>query len=88
MEAALTRGLDHPIRIAAPFGALHKEDVIARGAELGVPFEITLSCMNPAGQIHCGRCSKCRERLQAFDEAGLADPAPYAHRPANLLTGV
>ena len=87
MAAALTRGLDHPIRIAAPFGRFRKTEVIARGAALSVPFELTLSCMNPAEQIHCGRCSKCRERLQAFDEAGVDDPAPYAHRPTNLLTG-
>ena len=87
MATALTHGLDHPIRIAAPFRTLHKEEVIARGAVLGVRFELTLSCMNPAGGIHCGRCSKCRERLQAFDEAGVDDPAPYAHRPTNLLTG-
>ncbi|MXY25431.1 MAG: 7-cyano-7-deazaguanine synthase [Acidobacteria bacterium] len=87
MGDALTRGLDHPIRIAAPFATFHKEEVIARGAALGVPFELTLSCMNPSEGTHCGRCSKCRERLQAFDEAGVDDPAPYAWRPANLLTG-
>ena len=87
MATALTHGLDHRIRIAAPFRTLHKEEVIARGAALGVRFELTLSCMNPAEGIHCGRCSKCRERLQAFDEAGVDDPAPYAHRPTNLLTG-
>ena len=32
------------------------------GAALGVPFEFTLSCMNPSGTTHCGLCSKCRER--------------------------
>ena len=88
MADTLTRGLDHPIRIAAPFATLRKDEVIARGAALGVPFELTLSCMSPVDGIHCGRCSKCRERLQAFDEAGVDDPAPYARRPANLLTGV
>src|SRR6186997_757951 len=31
---ALSLGLDAPIEIVAPFSALHKEDVIRRGAEL------------------------------------------------------
>ncbi|MYI74410.1 MAG: 7-cyano-7-deazaguanine synthase [Acidobacteria bacterium] len=84
---ALSLGLDHAIEVTAPFAQLDKPDVIRIGAELGVPWELTLSCMNPAGVEHCGRCSKCRERLQAFDAAGVEDPAPYAWRPENVTTG-
>src|SRR5262245_45364088 len=76
---ALSLGLDAPIEIAAPFGRLHKEDVVKRGAELGVPFELTLSCMNPSGTTHCGLCSKCRERRDAFADAGVPDPTKYAN---------
>ena len=72
---ALSIGLDAPIAIEAPYAALHKEDVIRRGAALGVPFELTLSCMQPVNGQHCGRCSKCRERHEAFVAAGVADPA-------------
>jgi 7-cyano-7-deazaguanine synthase len=78
MTVALTMGLATPISIKAPFREMEKEDVIALGARLGVPFELTLSCMQPVGTLHCGRCSKCRERLQAFRAAGLDDPAAYA----------
>jgi 7-cyano-7-deazaguanine synthase len=28
--------------------------------------------------IHCGACSKCRERHDAFIDAGIADPTTYA----------
>ena len=92
MERALSRGLAHEIRIVAPFGALGKADVVTLGRTLGVPFELTMSCMSPvprqrSGVAHCGRCSKCRERLQAFDAAGLADPAHYAFRPSDVRTG-
>ncbi len=80
MAAALTMGLASAIEIEAPFLEMEKEDVIALGAQLGVPFELTLSCMQPVEGLHCGRCSKCRERLDAFRAAGLDDPAAYATR--------
>jgi len=77
MERALTLGLGHEVRIEAPFARLHKEDVIRLGAKLGVPFQLTLSCMNPSGGRHCGLCSKCRERRDGFAAAGIEDPTEY-----------
>lgn len=79
LNTALSIGLATPIDVSAPFAHLHKEDVVKIGAELGVPFELTLSCMNPSGTTHCGLCSKCRERRDAFHAAGIADPTAYAH---------
>ena len=81
MGRALSAGLAAPIEIAAPFVALHKSDVIERGIALGVPLQLTLSCMHPANGLHCGRCSKCRERRDAFREARVADPTAYAVEP-------
>jgi len=70
MSRALSIGLAHPLKIAAPLASMHKEDVIRLGRELGVPLEATLSCMNPQdGDAPCGRCSKCRERDQAFSNS-------------------
>ena len=77
MASALSLGLDRAIEIATPLAGMTKADVIRLGAALGVPFELTISCMNPAGGGHCGACSKCRERRQAFAAAGVPDPAPY-----------
>jgi 7-cyano-7-deazaguanine synthase len=81
MAHAISLGLAHTIEIAAPFAALHKADVIRLGLELGVALELTVSCMNPRDGLHCGRCSKCRERRDAFAEAGVADPTRYAVAP-------
>jgi 7-cyano-7-deazaguanine synthase len=93
MARALTLGLDRPLQIEAPYADTEKADVIRRGAALGVPFELTLSCMNPPSSaestiesairspqsaIHCGACSKCRERHDAFVEAAIVDPTTYA----------
>ena len=81
MENALSAGLAFDISIDAPFSAMTKADVILLGQTLGVPFELTLSCMQPVSGQHCGQCSKCRERRDAFAEAGVRDPARYAARP-------
>ena len=80
MAQALSLGLDYPFEIRAPLSHLHKDAVIALGLELGVPLDLTLSCMNPSDGRHCGRCSKCRERVDAFRDAGVNDPTSYAHR--------
>lgn len=81
MTKALSLGLSRDLTIAAPFADLHKEDVIRMGAVLGVPLELTLSCMKPVADGHCGRCSKCRERQQAFTAAGVRDLTAYAAPP-------
>ena len=78
---ALSLGLDAPIAIEAPFSRLRKSEVILRGIALGVPLELTLSCMQPRDGLHCGRCSKCRERRDAFAEARIADPTGYQRAP-------
>lgn len=81
MARALSIGLDYPIEIVTPFSTLHKPDVIRLGIDLQVPLELTLSCMNPVNGQHCGLCSKCRERRDAFVDAGVRDPTPYLNPP-------
>ncbi|HYN10151.1 MAG TPA: 7-cyano-7-deazaguanine synthase [Vicinamibacterales bacterium] len=70
MSRGMSLGLARPLEIVAPLSALHKEDVVRMGVELGVPLDLTLSCMNPSAGRPCGRCSKCRERDDAFRIAG------------------
>src|SRR5262245_30287877 len=82
MAAALSLGLAHTIAIETPLATLEKSDVIRLGSELGVPLDLTLSCMNPQNGQHCGRCSKCRERRDGFAAAGITDPTRYAVTPA------
>lgn len=82
--SALTMGLAHRLEIAAPYADASKTEVIRRGVALNVPFELTLSCMSPvvraAGSVplHCGVCSKCRERHEAFVAADVVDSTQYA----------
>ena len=81
MGHSLSLGLDHRVEVVTPLIAMRKDAVIRMGEKLGVPFELTLSCMNPLeGEVpvHCGQCSKCRERRDAFDAASVKDPTTYA----------
>jgi 7-cyano-7-deazaguanine synthase len=89
MAKALSLGLAHPLTIDAPFAESGKAEVIRRGAALAVPLRMTLSCMDPREVVqepfepllvHCGTCSKCRERHDAFVEAGIVDETRYADR--------
>lgn len=82
LASALSLGLAHRLAIDAPFAAAGKAEVVRRGRALGVRFELTLSCMSPLMTDdvprHCGLCSKCRERHDAFLAAGIADRTVYA----------
>ena len=87
MADALTKGLAHAMAIDAPYAEQSKAEVVRRGVALGLPLELTLSCMSPvtaretaaAGPArHCGCCSKCRERHDAFLDAAVVDPTDYA----------
>jgi 7-cyano-7-deazaguanine synthase len=89
MAQALSLGLAHAIRIDAPFATLQKPAVVSLGDRLGVPLHLTLSCMKPEEGIHCGLCSKCRERRDAFAEAGVRDDTVYrAPSPRGRTEGV
>jgi 7-cyano-7-deazaguanine synthase len=78
VEKALRCALDDPeFRIVAPFHNMSKGEVIRMGAQIGVPFSFTWSCIN-GHELHCGLCGACRARSRAFAIAGVSDPTEYA----------
>lgn len=76
MNAMLAVSLGGKVQVRAPFVTWFKEDIVAEGARLGVPFEQTWSCYK-GGLAHCGTCGTCTERKEAFDLAGVDDPTLY-----------
>lgn len=76
MDAALQLCDWHQVTLYAPFGVMTKAEIVGLGASLKVPFDETWSCYNGVG-FHCGRCSTCYERREAFVVAGVRDPTMY-----------
>jgi 7-cyano-7-deazaguanine synthase len=76
MAEAIRSGTYAGIQLLRPFINMRKEDIAARGVELGVDFSQTWSCYK-GGELHCGKCGTCVERKEAFQRAGLPDPTVY-----------
>ena len=75
MQNHALEGLSN-IKLYTPFVEISKADIAAEGARLNVPFADTWSCYK-GGELHCGRCGTCVERIEAFDIAGVNDPTQY-----------
>lgn len=73
MNRAIYLGSGGQLEITAPFVNLTKADVIKKGLELGVPYEMTWSCYE-GGDKPCGVCGTCRDRIKAFEANGVKDP--------------
>lgn len=68
------------IGIETPIIHLKKHQIVRKGLELQVPFELTWSCYQRE-DVACGECDSCAFRLRGFQRAGVEDPIPYARRP-------
>jgi 7-cyano-7-deazaguanine synthase len=76
VEALVHTAVGHRLEIATPFAELDKAQVLERGRDLAL--EHTFSCIDPVGDVHCGRCNKCAERRRAFSEVSIDDATSYA----------
>lgn len=78
VDDAIARGAltfrESPFHVELPLAKLSKQDVLALGFELRVPFEATWSCYWNDRAAPCGDCASCEERRGAFAALGRADP--------------
>lgn len=63
-------------RIETPLIRMTKHAIVLRGIELKAPLHLTWSCYQN-GDLACGVCDSCFQRLEGFRMAGVADPIPY-----------
>ena len=76
MAEAMREGTYAHIELLRPFIHLDKAGIAKLGASLGVDYGRTWSCYK-GGDLHCGKCGTCVERIEAFALAGIADPTVY-----------
>lgn len=76
MTLALKEGNDDDVSLWAPFMKDPKEEIVRVGSQLSVPYHLTWSCYK-GGEVHCGQCGTCVERIEAFQKAGVEDPTVY-----------
>lgn len=67
-----------PYEVMVPFSGKHKGDVVKRGLELKVPYDLTWSCYKwQSNGKACGTCGTCIQRLNAFKSNNAVDPIEY-----------
>ena len=70
---------DDGVTLATPLLYMAKNQIIAQGLSLGVPYHLTRTCYT-AHPVACGRCGSCVERQEAFAKNGAVDPIEYQYR--------
>lgn len=73
MQNAIELSSEGKVKLVAPYQEFTKAEIIGKGLELTVPFELTYSCYNGLKKP-CGACKACVERKDAFNACNLVDP--------------
>ena len=76
MDQAINIGTYGLVSLRAPLNRWNKAQVVAKGLELKVPYELTWSCYD-GGEKACGECGTCIDRKAAFEANGVKDPIEY-----------
>lgn len=74
INRAIYLGSGCQLKVEAPFIGLTKAQVVKKGLELNVPYELTWSCYEGSTEP-CGKCGTCIDRAAAFAANGVEDPA-------------
>lgn len=73
MNNAIREGTGGELHMEAPFVEWSKADIVKKGLELNVPYELTWSCYE-GGDKPCWVCATCIDRKRAFELNGSVDP--------------
>ncbi len=64
------------IKIYTPLINMDKSEIVTKGLELKVPFNLTWSCYSN-NETACGVCDSCVRRIRGFEMANSEDPINY-----------
>jgi 7-cyano-7-deazaguanine synthase len=77
LREALYCASEWAVELRFPYITLTKSEMLLQTKHLNIPFHLTSSCYK-GGELPCGKCGACQERLEAFSLAGMQDPLEYA----------
>ena len=64
------------IRIITPYLYVCKDGIVKDGIRLKADYSKTWTCYK-GGDLACGKCGSCQERLEAFNDNNIKDPIEY-----------
>lgn len=76
MNLAIYVGSGKKVKINAPLSGMLKKEIIKLGVDLKVPYELTWTCYED-GEIACGKCTACKDRIKGFKSNNIKDPLKY-----------
>lgn len=77
LREAIYYASEWAVELRFPYVTKTKSEMLAQTKNLGIPFHLTSSCYK-GGELPCGKCGACQERLESFASAGMQDPLEYA----------
>jgi len=81
LKAVLGASTEGKVKVLTPLLELNKTTILGKGLDLNipVPYELTRTCYKDQ-EDSCGMCGSCQERLEAFNNLQMIDPAQYEKR--------
>lgn len=76
IDKAINIGTYNKISVNRPLINMNKGEVVKKGLELKVPYELTWSCYE-GKEKQCGKCGTCIDRKKAFQMNNVEDPVGY-----------
>ena len=76
MSLATKAGTYVDVDVVSPYTEITKSDIARIGKSLGIDYSQTWSCYK-GGDVHCGKCGTCVERMEALRDAGINDTTKY-----------
>lgn len=76
LREAIFYASEWEVALEYPYVTETKSEMLLQTKHLTIPFHLTSSCYK-GGQLACGKCGACQERLEAFRLADMTDPLEY-----------